>query len=56
MRLPPQTSWAGCGRCAPGIAVAELPDVGHYPQIEDTERLAAALDEALARGADDATR
>jgi pimeloyl-ACP methyl ester carboxylesterase len=31
----------------PGVEVIELPDAGHYPQIECPERLAGALDAAL---------
>ncbi len=31
-----------------GVEVIELPGLGHYPQIEDPERLAASLDAALA--------
>jgi pimeloyl-ACP methyl ester carboxylesterase len=33
----------------PGVPVCELPDVGHYPQLERPQQIAAALDEALAR-------
>jgi pimeloyl-ACP methyl ester carboxylesterase len=36
-------------RC--GVPVAELPDLGHYPQIEAPERIAAAVDEAMGRSA-----
>ncbi|MBW8060188.1 MAG: alpha/beta hydrolase [Solirubrobacterales bacterium] len=32
----------------PGVEVVELPGAGHYPQIECPERMAAALDTALA--------
>ena len=35
----------------PGIAVAELPELGHYPQLEDPERVAAAIRAALAAAA-----
>jgi pimeloyl-ACP methyl ester carboxylesterase len=35
----------------PGVEVIELPDAGHYPQIERPEAIAAALDAALARAA-----
>jgi len=31
----------------PGVPVTELPGVGHYPQIEAPERLAAAVDAAV---------
>jgi pimeloyl-ACP methyl ester carboxylesterase len=33
----------------PGVDVVELPDAGHYPQIERPDGIAAALDAALAR-------
>jgi pimeloyl-ACP methyl ester carboxylesterase len=33
----------------PGVETIELPDAAHYPQIEQPERIAAALDSALAR-------
>ncbi len=33
----------------PGVPTIELPDAGHYPQIEAPEAIAAALDAALAR-------
>jgi pimeloyl-ACP methyl ester carboxylesterase len=33
----------------PGVPVCELPDAGHYPQLESPERIAVALDEALER-------
>ena len=36
----------------PGVEVDELPDAGHYPQIECPEAIAAALDTALARASD----
>lgn len=32
-----------------GPPVAELPEAAHYPQIEQPEPIAAALDDALAR-------
>lgn len=32
-----------------GVPVYELPDAGHYPQLERPEQIAAALDEALER-------
>ena len=32
----------------PRVAVRELPDAGHYPQIECPDAIAAALDEAIA--------
>ena len=34
----------------PGVEVIELPDAGHYPQIECPTEIAAALDLALAAG------
>jgi pimeloyl-ACP methyl ester carboxylesterase len=34
----------------PGVNTIELPDAGHYPQIETPAAIAAALDTALARG------
>jgi pimeloyl-ACP methyl ester carboxylesterase len=33
----------------PGVEAIELPDAGHYPQIECPERISAALDTALTR-------
>lgn len=36
----------------PGVEVIELPDAGHYPQIERPDRIAAALDTALASAAE----
>jgi pimeloyl-ACP methyl ester carboxylesterase len=33
----------------PGVEAIELPDAGHYPQIEQPELISAALDTALAR-------
>ena len=38
---------AGLRELRPRAPVAELPDLGHYPQIEDPPRLARALREAL---------
>jgi pimeloyl-ACP methyl ester carboxylesterase len=38
---------AGLRELRPGVGVRELPDAGHYPQIEVPERLGQALDEAL---------
>jgi pimeloyl-ACP methyl ester carboxylesterase len=35
----------------PGVPVDELPDLGHYPQVEDPRRVAVALRAALDRGA-----
>jgi pimeloyl-ACP methyl ester carboxylesterase len=32
----------------PNAPVTRFEDLGHYPQIEDPERVAAALDAALA--------
>jgi pimeloyl-ACP methyl ester carboxylesterase len=32
-----------------GVETIELPDAGHYPQIEQPELISAALDTALAR-------
>jgi pimeloyl-ACP methyl ester carboxylesterase len=39
----------GLRELRPGVEAIELPDAGHYPQIEQPELIAAALDEALAR-------
>jgi pimeloyl-ACP methyl ester carboxylesterase len=33
----------------PGVPVEELPDLGHYPQLEAPERIAAALEAAVER-------
>jgi pimeloyl-ACP methyl ester carboxylesterase len=33
----------------PGAPVEELPDLGHYPQIEDPERVAGAIEAGLER-------
>jgi pimeloyl-ACP methyl ester carboxylesterase len=35
----------------PGVPVHELPELGHYPQLEDPETVAGALVEAMARPA-----
>jgi pimeloyl-ACP methyl ester carboxylesterase len=35
----------------PGVPVCELPDAGHYPQLECPERIAAAVDHACERAA-----
>lgn len=39
----------GLRELRPGIETIELPDAGHYPQIECPEQIAAALDTALSR-------
>jgi pimeloyl-ACP methyl ester carboxylesterase len=39
----------GLKELRPGVPVDELPDLGHYPQIEDPARLAAAVGAALER-------
>jgi pimeloyl-ACP methyl ester carboxylesterase len=39
----------GLRELRPGVEVTELPDAGHYPQIEQPELISAALDSALAR-------
>ncbi len=39
----------GLRELRPGVPVRELPGIGHYPQIERADLIAAALDEALAR-------
>jgi pimeloyl-ACP methyl ester carboxylesterase len=41
---------AGLRELRPGVGVTELPDAGHYPQIEEPEALCHALDAALAFG------
>jgi pimeloyl-ACP methyl ester carboxylesterase len=41
----------GLRELRPQAACAELEDLGHYPQIEDPPRLAAALDEAISAAA-----
>ena len=33
----------------PGVPTIELPELAHYPQIEDAAQIGAALDAALAR-------
>ena len=38
----------GLQELRPGVPTIELPDAGHYPQIETPEAIAAALDAALA--------
>jgi pimeloyl-ACP methyl ester carboxylesterase len=38
----------GLRELRPGVEAIELPDAGHYPQIEQPELIAAALDRALA--------
>ena len=37
----------------PGVPVTELPELGHYPQIEDPARMAAIVAEAVAATPDD---
>lgn len=37
----------GLRELRPGVPTIELPDLGHYPQIEDPGQIAAALDTAL---------
>jgi pimeloyl-ACP methyl ester carboxylesterase len=39
----------GLRELRPGVEVVELPDAAHYPQLEQPELIAAALDTALAR-------
>jgi pimeloyl-ACP methyl ester carboxylesterase len=39
----------GLQELRPAVDVIELPDAGHYPQIEQPELISAALDAALAR-------
>jgi pimeloyl-ACP methyl ester carboxylesterase len=41
----------GLRELRPGVPVAELPELAHYPQIEDPAAIAAALDTALAGAA-----
>lgn len=41
----------GLRELRPAAEAIELPELGHYPQIEAPERIAAALDTALARAA-----
>jgi pimeloyl-ACP methyl ester carboxylesterase len=42
----------GLQELRPGVPTVELPDAGHYPQIETPEAIAAALDTALADAGD----
>lgn len=39
----------GLQELRPGVPTIELPELGHYPQIEDPPQISAALDAALAR-------
>ena len=41
----------GLQELRPGVETIELPDAGHYPQIEQPELISAALDTALGRAA-----
>ncbi len=41
----------GLRELRPGVPTIELPELGHYPQIEDPSQIAAALDTALKAGA-----
>ena len=41
----------GLRELRPGVEAIELPEAGHYPQIEQPELISAALDTALARAA-----
>ena len=34
----------------PGVPVTEMPDLGHYPQLEDPQRMAAIVADAVAKG------
>jgi pimeloyl-ACP methyl ester carboxylesterase len=43
----------GLRELRPGVEVVEIPEAAHYPQIERPDRIAAALDVALARAAAD---
>jgi|tagenome__1003787_1003787.scaffolds.fasta_scaffold20981365_2 pimeloyl-ACP methyl ester carboxylesterase len=38
---------SGLRELRPGVPVTELPELGHYPQIEDAPRIAAAVAEAV---------
>lgn len=38
----------GLRELRPGVPAIELPDLAHYPQVEDPDAIAAALDSALA--------
>jgi pimeloyl-ACP methyl ester carboxylesterase len=40
---------AGLRELRPGVETVELPDAGHYPQVEQPELISAAIDTALAR-------
>ncbi|HEY3021212.1 MAG TPA: hypothetical protein VGJ32_13530 [Solirubrobacteraceae bacterium] len=40
---------SGLRELRPGVPVAELLGLGHYPQIEDPAGIAAAIADALAR-------
>lgn len=42
---------AGLRELRPGVPVTELPELGHYPQVEAPERIAAAIDAALGQAA-----
>jgi pimeloyl-ACP methyl ester carboxylesterase len=50
LRDPVATSWVleGLRELRPAVPVAELPDVGHYPQIEAPQRIAGAIEGLLA--------
>jgi pimeloyl-ACP methyl ester carboxylesterase len=39
----------GLRELRPGVPVRELPEIGHYPQLERPDLIAAALDEAIGR-------
>jgi pimeloyl-ACP methyl ester carboxylesterase len=39
----------GLRELRPGVETIELPDAGHYPQVEQPELICAAIDTALAR-------
>ncbi len=39
----------GLRELRPGVEAIELPEAGHYPQIEQPELISAALDTALGR-------
>jgi pimeloyl-ACP methyl ester carboxylesterase len=41
---------AALRRLHPGVPVTELPDLGHYPQVEDPARMAAVVADAAAAG------
>jgi pimeloyl-ACP methyl ester carboxylesterase len=41
----------GLRELRPGVEVLELPELAHYPQVEDPQRIAASLDTALVRAA-----